>query len=76
MNASQAQTVQARAFWVKAPDHGVLREEALTLPQPPGEVLVRTRYSGISRGTEALVFGGRVIPQLNVQHLVGQLIES
>ena len=27
-----------------------------------GEVLVRTRYSGISRGTEALVFDGRVPP--------------
>ena len=61
MNASKAQTVQARAFWVEAPDRGALRDEQLALPQP-GEVLVRTRYSGISRGTESLVFGGRVPP--------------
>ncbi len=61
MNASQAQTIQARAFWVEAPDRGALREEPLAPPQP-GEVLVRTHYSGISRGTESLVFGGRVPP--------------
>jgi NADPH:quinone reductase-like Zn-dependent oxidoreductase len=33
------------------------------LPDPgPGEVLVRTRFSGISRGTETLVFRGEVPP--------------
>ena len=33
----------------------------MTLPAPgPDEVLVRTRYSGISRGTETLVFTGGV----------------
>ena len=33
------------------------------LPTPAaGEVVVRALYSGISRGTEALVFGGRVPP--------------
>ena len=52
-------TRTARAFWITAPGHGELRNEAL--PEPaPGEVRVRTRYSGISRGTEALVFHGRV----------------
>jgi threonine dehydrogenase-like Zn-dependent dehydrogenase len=31
------------------------------VPAPgPGEVLVRTRYTGVSRGTETLVFTGRV----------------
>jgi 2-desacetyl-2-hydroxyethyl bacteriochlorophyllide A dehydrogenase len=49
----------ARGFWVIAPGHGEIRAE--TLPPPgAGEVVVRTLYSGISRGTEALVFGGRV----------------
>jgi threonine dehydrogenase-like Zn-dependent dehydrogenase len=51
----------ARAFWIAAPGHGEIRDQ--TLPAPgPDEVRVRARYSGISRGTEALVFGGRVPP--------------
>src|SRR4051794_8823541 len=48
-----------RAFWVAAPGRGEIRNEPL--PQPgPGDILVRTLYSGISRGTEAIVFRGRV----------------
>lgn len=50
---------EARAFWVRAPGHGELRDMLLD-PPGPGEVLVRTRYTGISRGTETLVFAGRV----------------
>ena len=35
----------------------------LTLPEPgPGDVLIRTVYTGISRGTENLVFTGKVPP--------------
>src|SRR5437016_14683375 len=49
----------ARAFWIVAPGRGEIRPE--TLPAPlPGDAVVRALYSGISRGTEALVFGGRV----------------
>src|SRR2546430_15617954 len=52
-------THHARAFWVRSPGHGEIRAD--TLPDPgPDEVLVRTRYSGISRGTETLVFQGGV----------------
>ena len=51
----------ARAFWVTAPGRGEIRGEVLGTPSS-GEVLVRALYSGISRGTEALVFGGRVPP--------------
>ena len=52
---------QARAFWVTAPNRGKLRREAL--PEPgPHEVMVRTRYSALSRGTESLVFRGEVPP--------------
>jgi len=51
----------ARAFWVAAPGRGEIRSEPLT-PAAAGEVLVRTLFSGISRGTEALVFRGRVPP--------------
>jgi 2-desacetyl-2-hydroxyethyl bacteriochlorophyllide A dehydrogenase len=50
---------QARAFWIAAPGRGEIRDE--TLPAPSAtDVIVRARYSGISRGTEALVFQGRV----------------
>jgi hypothetical protein len=48
----------ARALWIEAPGRAALREEEVR----PGlnEVLVRTRFSGISRGTEALVLRGGV----------------
>lgn len=48
--------MKARGFWTVAPGRGELREETLT-----GEGLaLRVLASGISRGTEALVFAGRV----------------
>ena len=50
---------QARAFWVTAPGHGEIRSEVLSAPTEQ-DVVVETLYSGISRGTEALVFGGHV----------------
>lgn len=49
----------AVAYWSTSPGRGELREAALLEPGP-GEVLVRTLFSGISRGTEALVAAGRV----------------
>lgn len=51
--------MSARAFWTIAPGRGELRAET---PPPPaeGEALVRTLATGISRGTESLVFAGRV----------------
>src|ERR1700755_341570 len=51
----------AHAFWLRAPGVGEIRP--VTLPEPgPDEVLVRTLRSGISRGTETLVFRGGVPP--------------
>ena len=51
--------VQARAYWLREPGVGEIRPVAV--PDPgPGEVLVRTLRSGVSRGTEALVFRGGV----------------
>ena len=50
---------EARAFWVTAPGHGEIRREPLATPAHD-EVVVRAIYSGISRGTEALVFGGHI----------------
>jgi threonine dehydrogenase-like Zn-dependent dehydrogenase len=50
---------EALAFWVREPGVGEIR--SLTVSDPgPGEVLVRAVASGVSRGTEALVFDGRV----------------
>lgn len=52
-------TGDARAFWLAAPGHGEIRP--VTVGEPgPGEVLVRTLHSGVSRGTETLVFRGGV----------------
>jgi threonine dehydrogenase-like Zn-dependent dehydrogenase len=51
--------VEAHAFWLRAPGRGEIRP--VTLPEPGrDEVLVRTLRSGISRGTETLVFRGAV----------------
>jgi threonine dehydrogenase-like Zn-dependent dehydrogenase len=49
----------ARAFWVRSPGQGEIRSMVLPVPGPD-EVLVRTLCSGISRGTETLVFRGEV----------------
>jgi NADPH:quinone reductase-like Zn-dependent oxidoreductase len=49
----------ARAFWVVSPGTGEIRTE----PAPQagaGEAIVQALYSGVSRGTEALVFRGAV----------------
>ncbi|HET6502469.1 MAG TPA: zinc-binding alcohol dehydrogenase [Amycolatopsis sp.] len=52
-------TRSAQAFWFTAPGVGEIR--AAEVPEPgPGEVLVRTLCSGVSRGTESLVFRGGV----------------
>jgi len=54
-------TREARAFWLRSPGEGEIRPAVL--PDPgPDDVLVRTRYSGVSRGTETLVFRGGVPP--------------
>jgi threonine dehydrogenase-like Zn-dependent dehydrogenase len=50
---------RARAFWITAPGQGAIREEALAAPGA-GEVLIETLFSGVSRGTESLVFTGHV----------------
>ena len=51
----------AHAFWLRAPGRGEIRPAAL--PEPGrDEVTVRTLRSGVSRGTETLVFRGGVPP--------------
>ena len=52
---------RATAYWAIGPYDGALREAAL--PRiGEGLARVRTRYSGVSRGTEALVAAGGVPP--------------
>ena len=52
---------EALAFWLRAPGVGEIRR--VPVPEPaPDEVLVRTLRSGVSRGTETLVFRGGVPP--------------
>jgi 2-desacetyl-2-hydroxyethyl bacteriochlorophyllide A dehydrogenase len=54
-----AEAPQARAFWTVAAGSGEIRKAALPSPGPR-EVLVHALKSGISRGTESLVFRGQV----------------
>src|SRR5215470_7490994 len=54
-----AEDADAHAFWLRAPGIGEIRP--VRLPSPgPDEVMVRAVRSGISRGTETLVFRGGV----------------
>jgi NADPH:quinone reductase-like Zn-dependent oxidoreductase len=49
----------SRALWYIGPGSAEIREENLK-PPGPGEVRVRALHGALSRGTEALVFAGRV----------------
>src|ERR1700761_9157323 len=48
-----------RALWLRIPGQGEIRPVTLSEPGP-NDVIVRTLYSGVSRGTETLVFRGGV----------------
>jgi threonine dehydrogenase-like Zn-dependent dehydrogenase len=52
-------TGDARAFWLASPGKGEIRDEPVR-PPARDEVLIRTLHSGVSRGTETLVFRGGV----------------
>ena len=49
----------ARAVWYTGPGQVELRTTQLA-PPVPGQALVRTLFSGVSRGTERLVLSGSV----------------
>jgi NADPH:quinone reductase-like Zn-dependent oxidoreductase len=51
--------LDARAFWLASPGRGEIRGARVAEPGA-GEVLVRAAFSGVSRGTETLVFRGAV----------------
>ena len=54
-----AEPITARQFWIEAPGRGAIVDARLP-PRRDDELSIRTLYSGISRGTEALVFRGEV----------------
>jgi threonine dehydrogenase-like Zn-dependent dehydrogenase len=56
----------AYAFWLRAPGRGEIRPVKLAAPGPD-DVVVRTVRSGVSRGTETLVFRGGVPPSEHVR---------
>lgn len=60
-------TVTATAFWVTQPGGGELKRETLTAIGEE-DVLVHALYSGVSRGTESLVFNARV-PESEVDRM-------
>jgi 2-desacetyl-2-hydroxyethyl bacteriochlorophyllide A dehydrogenase len=49
----------AKALWYAAPRRAELREVSLSMPNGE-QALIATSWSGISRGTERLIFEGRV----------------
>lgn len=51
--------MEARAFWTVAPGRGEIRAQPLPSVGPE-DVRVRTLWTGVSRGSESLVFGGHV----------------
>jgi threonine dehydrogenase-like Zn-dependent dehydrogenase len=66
----------ARALWIVEPGRAELRSERL--PEPSADqVLVETRFSALSRGTEGLVFRAQVPPELHASmrcpHQAGEL---
>lgn len=60
-NSERKNRILAHALWIEAPGRAALREEVLPRPGPD-EALVAMRFSALSRGTERLVFSGRVPP--------------
>lgn len=53
----------SRAFWTTGPGEGRIQEAPVAADQPENNepwVVVETLWSGVSRGTESLVFNGRV----------------
>jgi threonine dehydrogenase-like Zn-dependent dehydrogenase len=57
---------EAQAYWLREPGRGEIRRVAL--PEPGrGDVVVRTLWSGVSRGTETQAFRGGVPPRAPFQ---------
>jgi hypothetical protein len=64
----------AQALWYVGPQRAELQPEAIEAPVA-GEVLVRALYGGLSRGTERLVFSGRV-PESEYERMRGPAMQG
>ncbi|WP_424627818.1 zinc-dependent alcohol dehydrogenase [Bradyrhizobium sp. SYSU BS000235] len=64
----------ASALWYREPGRVDIRQEPIAAPGV-GEVRVKTLYSAISRGTESLVFGGRV-PKTEFERMRAPFMEG
>jgi len=53
------ESLRTRSCWIVEPGRAELRDGVLGI-LGPGEARVRTLFSGVSRGTESLVFSGKV----------------
>ncbi|HEX2146905.1 MAG TPA: zinc-binding alcohol dehydrogenase [Pseudorhizobium sp.] len=66
----------AIALWFEEAGRCALRQETL-LPLQPGDVTVQSLFSGISRGTESLVFNGEIpeseFGRMNCPHQQGEM---
>lgn len=58
-NSSSTHSASARACWIEAPGRAAIRSVDLAT-RGPDEVQVRALHSGISRGSELLVYAGQV----------------
>jgi hypothetical protein len=67
--AEEIEQVKATALWYAAPEKAELRDEDVSTPAT-GEVRVRALHGSLSRGTEALVFAGKV-PQSEHRRMRG-----
>jgi threonine dehydrogenase-like Zn-dependent dehydrogenase len=65
----EIEQMNATALWYAAPGRAELRAETAALPGPD-DVLVRATHGALSRGTEALIFAGKV-PQSEHQRMRG-----
>jgi 2-desacetyl-2-hydroxyethyl bacteriochlorophyllide A dehydrogenase len=63
VSAPAANEITARAVWFVAPYQVEIRE-APPAALRPGELLVRTEFSGISAGTELLAYRGQLDPRV------------
>ena len=52
-------TIKAESYWVKGSKKGYIKSHVIS-PPSKNELLIKTLYSGISFGTEKIVFTGDV----------------
>lgn len=61
LTACSVSLISARALWLAPPCHAFLATETIA-PPDRGQLLIRSCYSAVSRGTETLVYAGQVPP--------------